>query len=99
MNQIVHITFEKLTGLKGTIEGDFICVPESIDAKLPLVFEADLIHLGYFVFRQGEKDIPISPVSFEQYSNYAGHFIYGTNFLIKEWSYGGGVRINSQNPN
>lgn len=98
MSQIVHITFEKLTGLKGEIEGDFICHPETIDPTIPLILIND--ELPRLVFEQAEDDfIYMQPANMNQFNNYKEHFKYGTNFLIKSWSYGGGVTINSQPPN
>lgn len=102
MSQIVHITFEKLTGLKGDIEGDFICIhdnAEKIDPRLPIILDAYCISKGSIVLRQGNTKIAVRPVESRFYMNFLDHFRYGTNFLIKSWSYGGGVTINSQPPN
>lgn len=106
MSQIVHITFEKLTGLKGEIEGDFIAYnyglfTPMVDLSLPVVFLTDGPNGDQtdFVFRQNEKYFALRPVNQNERSNYEEHFTYGTNFLIKEWSYGSGVDRHSENPN
>lgn len=97
-SEIVHITFEKLTGLKGTIEGVFIC-EDKLDASLPLIFNAFLIHGMTFVFTQGEQYVYMKLVNWRDSVNYIEHFMYGRNLLIKKWSNGGGVRVSGQNPN
>lgn len=102
MSQIVHITFEKLTGLKGEIEGWFTCNPDEIDTRLPLVFQNYHKELMYFYFSHNGKSIIINMPASEPYLvvlNFLQHLEYGTNLLIKSWSYGGGVTINSQPPN
>lgn len=102
MSEIVHITFEKLTGLKGEIEGDFICDPQEIDQRLPFVFQNFNHELFWFWFSHNGKSIIISPtssMSTEAIYNFLEHIKSGTNLLIKEWSHGGGVTINSQSPN
>jgi hypothetical protein len=104
MSQIVHITFEKLTGLKGEIEGDFICDlrdSSRIDKRLPIIFKEghkDLMGNNTLLFTQGDEWFTLT-VQDNQFQNYLEHFMYGVNFLIKSWSYGGGVTINSQPPN
>lgn len=105
MSEIVHITFEKLTGLKGTIEGDFIAYNFGLwdtlfDKSLPVVFLTDGPY-GDLVFRQGYKYFVLRPAQQKEIGNYSEHFKHGVNFLIKEWSNGRGERItvNSQSPN
>lgn len=102
MSQIVHITFEKLTGLKGEIEGWFMCDPKKIDISIPLVYRCNSIIIGkgalQFIFSQCNYYVGLEAVGGD-INNYLEHFKYGTNFLIKSWSYGGGVTINSQPPN
>lgn len=98
MSQIVHITFEKLTGLKGTFEGVFVCDNE-LDKCLPLVFNAFLLSKMEFVFTQDGKYVYMRLANWRESVNYLEHFIYGVNFLIKEWSYGSGVDTGSKNPN
>lgn len=89
-SEIVHITFEKLTGLKGTIEGWFECHPEAIDETIPLILIND--DLPTLVFEQAEDNfIYITPVEPVAIPNFKEHFQYGVNFLIKEWSYGRGA--------
>lgn len=106
MSQIVHITFEKLTGLKGEINGDFIAYnyglwSPMVDLSLPVVFLTSGPNGDYtdFVFRQNEKYFALRPANQNAWSNYQEHFTYGVNFLIKEWSYGSGVDTGSKNPN
>jgi len=98
MAEIVHITFEKLTGLKGTIEGIFVC-EDKVDPSLPLVFNAFLMHNMTFVFTQDGKYIYMRLVNWRDTVNYFEHFIHGVNFIIKEWSYGRGVGTINKNPN
>jgi hypothetical protein len=107
MSEIVHITFEKLTGLKGTIEGTFIVSnfglwPKMVDTALPVVYLGDGMASGgeiNMVFRQGVQYFILQTFQPDGGENYFEHFEYGVNFLIKEWSYGGGVKINRVNPN
>lgn len=97
--KIVHITFEKLTGLKGTIDGWFKCDPNAVDSKLPIVF-ITVCDLG-ITFRQNGKLLGFDFAggkSIAERDNYAKHFRYGSNFLIKEIS-DSGARSVSQNPN
>ena len=99
--EIIHITFEKITGLKGTFEGDFICEDfHKLDKRLPLIFNAFIVSKGEFVFVQDGRYFYMRPVNPGWTLNYVEHFYYGVNFLIKEWSNGGGgIKINSQNLN
>lgn len=100
MSEIVHITFEKLTGLKGTIEGDFIATnfglwSPMVDTSLPVIFLTDGPlddSKGQLFFRQGEKYFLLKALFMN--CNYREHFTSGTNFLIKEWSYGRGAGYN-----
>jgi hypothetical protein len=96
--RVVHITFEKLTGLKGSFEGVFICDVE-LDPKLPLVFNAFLLSKSQFVFTQGGKYVYMQPVESIHTLNYIEQFYHGVNFLIKEWSYDSGARSVSTNSN
>jgi len=95
----MYITFEKLTGMKGTIEGVFIGDPDSIDVRLPIIYNPYDEKDGILKFRQGAKWITLEPTCPYHLMDYRNHFNMGINFLIKELRYGGGVRINSQNPN
>lgn len=97
--EIVHITFEKITGLKGTIEGDFH-VTGLVDFRIPLIY-LKVISGCEFLFRQGKDKVYLRPVDIESLGNYKEHFEHGVNFLIKEWSYGrgDGIKITNQNPN
>jgi hypothetical protein len=101
MSQIVHITFEKLTGLKGEMEGYFIVdISGEVDKRLPMVFHSVDYANARFLFSQGGCTcIWLKPVDFFTYQNYLEHILHGVNFLIKSWSYGGGVTINNQSPN
>lgn len=99
MSQIVHITFEKLTGLKGDIEGDFIIDHGKIDQESPLVFIAFVTTTGNLVFNHGKSQLWIRAVQFQDNINYFEHFRLSVNLIIKEWSYGSGVDIGSKNPN
>jgi hypothetical protein len=57
---------------------------------------------GLLVFEQMHRVIHMKfavQYSLQMEVDYIQHFQYGTNFLIKSWSYGGGVTINSQPPN
>jgi hypothetical protein len=98
MPEIVHITFEKLTGLKGSFEGNFICY-DKLDPELPLVFNAFLLSNMEFVFTQNGQYVYMKLVNWRESINYLEHFISGVNFLIKEWSYGSGVDTGIKNPN
>lgn len=104
MSQIVHITFEKLTGLKGDIEGCFICDLadcDRINKALPVIFREghkDILGNNMLLFTQGNHWFTLT-VQDNQFHNYLEHFLYGVNFLIKEWSYGSGVDTGSKNPN
>jgi hypothetical protein len=99
MPEIVHITFEKLTGLPGTIEGDFVC-EDKVDTRLPLILNAFLVHNMTFVFTQDEKYVYMKLVNWRETVNYLEHFLYGRNLLIKEWTvYGSGVDTGIKNPN
>lgn len=98
MSQIVYITFEKLTGLKGTFEGVFICEDE-LDARLPLLLNAFLISKMEFVFTQDGRYVYMKLANWRESLNYLEHFMYGGLLLIKEWSYGSGVDTGSKNPN
>lgn len=96
MSQIVHIKFEKLTGLQGDIEGDFL-VSGYFDFRLPIVFVYHVDHIGSF-FTQNDHIFIIRPISGMQ--NYGEHFEYGMNLLVKEaCAYGSGVDTGSKNPN
>lgn len=112
MSQIVHITFEKLTGLKGTIEGVFEFDPDLIDFEAPLVYasSAMIVHMrngvatgmvtGNVIFSHNERFIMLEFLPNEKnMKDYIQHFESGRNFMVKEMSYGGGVTINSQPPN
>lgn len=98
--EIVHITFEKLTGLNGTFEGVFIC-EEKLDPKMPLMLDAFLLSKMEFVFLQDGRYVYMKLANWRESINYLGHFMYGGLLLIKEWSYGrgGGIKITNQNPN
>jgi hypothetical protein len=93
MLDVVHIKFEKLTGLHGTVEGMFTGDMDKIKPELPLIFEAVLISHSTFVFRQDGQYIYLKPADFREVTNYLEHFRHGVNFLIKEWSYGRGEGI------
>lgn len=98
MAEIVHITFEKLTGLKGTIEGDFnVDRPDLVNQELPIIFIG--LYKKSFCFRQGPFKIYMDPVDkgVSVLANYFSHFRYGVNFLIKEWSDGANLRSKSPN--
>lgn len=99
--EIVHITFEKLTGLKGTIEGYFIADPENINVKLPIIYEPELCFgFPFLTFSQLGTNITIRPAVMSDLEDYKEHFERGTNFLIKELRYGGGrIQTASQSPN
>lgn len=106
--EIVHITFEKLTGLRGTVEGDFIAYNYGlwhpiVDTSLPVIFLTEGPNGDHmdFVFSQSEKHFVLRPINENERENYLEHFQYGMNFLIKEWSYGrgDGIKITNQNPN
>lgn len=98
MSQIVHITFEKLNRIPGTIEGVFIC-DEELDTRLPLVFNAFLISKMEFVFVQDGRYFYMKLANWRESINYIEHFLYGGPLLIKEWSHGSGVDTGSKNPN
>lgn len=99
MSQIVHITFEKLTGLNGDIEGVFL-VDGHPDERLPLVFEPTMSQdFEYFVFRQEKNYFVVTAVQSSENADFFSHFKFGMNLLIKEWSYGSGVDTGSKNPN
>jgi hypothetical protein len=104
VSEIVHITFEKLTGLKGMFEGDFECM-----SKDPIK-EGDILVLRYvleddhgFIFSSGENEIALTFLRFENNkTDYLRHFSIGRNFLVSRLhTYGGDgrVKINSQSPN
>lgn len=105
-SEVVHIKFEKLTGMKGDIEGDFIAYNFGlwnpiVDPHLPVVF---LTNGGpgeemLFVFSQNEKHFVLDPVDKNEDRNYLEHFTSGVNFLIKEWSVRNGVNIRDQASN
>lgn len=89
---IVHIVFEKLTGLKGTIEGYFHHRSGTVDNRLPVVY------IGGSRFRQGEQIIILEPLTDKE--NYIEHLNYGVNLLIKEWNGRGELlTVNNRNPN
>lgn len=101
MSEIVHITFEKLTGLKGTFEGVFVC-DEELDVQAPLVFNAFMVHNSDFVFTQNGKYVYMKPLESMFILNYIEHFLSGVNFNIAKWSYGRGAGYNksiSNSPN
>jgi hypothetical protein len=100
VSQIVHITFEKLTGLKGTIEGWFECDPKSIDLQLPLVYRYS--RLGHVNFTNGENKVRLYFLKSDPWqwkTNFVEHIKHGVNLLITRIEHGGGVTINSQPPN
>lgn len=101
MSEIVHITFEKLTGLKGTIDAVVECKdPGRIDLRLPIVYIGYLGIQKRLVFRQTPNWFYMKLVDLAGFKNYHEHFKYGTNFLIKEWSNGRGEPIkHSNSPN
>jgi hypothetical protein len=106
-SEIVHITFEKLTGLKGTFEGTFECM------SLSPVKEGDVIVLRYLleddygvIFSNGDVDFALLFLMFENNRmDYIRHFVIGRNFLISRLcSYGRGAESGynknaSQSPN
>lgn len=83
MSEIVHITFEKLTGLRGKLEGWFECDPKSIDQSVPIIF--DRPKFGCVVFRQQGKDIRLfypKGTAWTDKVSFVEHFRHGVNFLI-----------------
>lgn len=84
---LVHITFEKLTGMKGTFEGVFYC-NQVISKEIPIVFSGYYLSNQEFVFTQDGKYFFMRAVQPMETLNYFEHFFYGVNFMIKEWSYG-----------
>jgi hypothetical protein len=80
---LVHITFEKITGLKGTFEGVFVS-DDMISKKLPLVFNAFILAQNQFVFTQGGKYIYLRPAESVSTINFLQHFASGVNFLVKD---------------
>jgi hypothetical protein len=102
MPEIIHITFEKLTGLPGTIEGYFLTdFNDSMpNYHSPIVFESFRMFRNEFTFRQDCYLFILRPVSQTDVTNYLEHFYHGVNFMIKEWTvYGSGVGTGSKNPN
>lgn len=91
---LAHITLEKITGLKGDVEGVFY-VNGEIKPELPLVFNSFLQADSTFVFTHNEQYVYLRPVETISTLNYLEHFYYGVNFLIKEITYGGGAERHS----
>jgi hypothetical protein len=97
MAHLLHITFEKLTGLKGDIEGDFL-ISGAFDLLRPIVFVLHIESVGTF-FTQDDRIFTIMPVG-QPVDSYAAHFEYGMNLLVKEArGYGSGVDTGIKNPN
>lgn len=105
MSQIVHITFEKITGLKGTIEGWFECDPETIDPRFPLVYRYN--RLGHINFTNGENKVRLYFLTSDHWSwkqNFVEHIKHGVNLMITkiEQNYsgsGGSKKIYNHSPN
>lgn len=95
---LVHITFEKMTGLKGTFEGIFIC-DAALNQNLPIIFVAYLQSRNVYVFTQNGKYVYMRAANTSDTLNYLEQFYYGVNFLIKEISGSGGGKVHSQDPN
>lgn len=93
---LIHITFEKITGLKGTFEGIFIC-DGVINTALPLTFNSYLQERQEFVFTQDGRYIFMRAANSSETLNYLEQFYYGVNFLISESD--GGGKIHSQDLN
>lgn len=98
MLEVVHITFEKIAGLGGDIEGIVMCDrPERIDKNAPIIFRG---FTGIkMLFTQMDECFFLQIVEVKSVANFNEHFSYGTNFLIKEWSNGGGVRTTDVSKN
>lgn len=96
--EIAHITFEKITGLKGTFEGVFVC-DQKLDETLPLVFKAWIQQSNKFVFSQDEQLVYLRPLDLKDTLNFMEQFYYGVNFLIKQVTYDGAVKTDRENPN
>jgi hypothetical protein len=94
MSEIVHITFEKLTGLKGTIEGEFI-VSRPVKSGV-VVYKGFNCRTKKFYFSGG---MTILCARKEDTADYSEHFSGAVNLLIAKYGRGGGVKINSQSPN
>lgn len=93
---LVHITFEKITGLPGTFEGEFIC-DNRLEKNMLLIFNSFLAD-STFVFTQDGKYIFMRSVTPTASLNYLEHFYYGVNFLITELS-GGITAGHKPSPN
>jgi hypothetical protein len=102
MAEIVHITFEKLTGLKGSIEGEFVITNTK---QLQGVYVFRSWTPSNILLTQGNDILLLHflpHLSLKECKNYREHFRSGTNLLIKEWrSYdaGRGAEHISQSPN
>lgn len=97
MLEVVHITFEKLTGLKGTIEGDFIRVADAgrDSVNRVLVFRGGDLYSVKFSEGDANFEFQFTPqLTIRERMDFYNHFAIGRNFLIKEWSNGGGVRTD-----
>jgi hypothetical protein len=99
MAKLVYVTFEKITGLSGDIEGVFL-VDGNPDTRLPLVFEPTVSQSSdIFVFRQEDNYFLLTAVQSSENEGFFNHFKFGMNLLIKSWSYGSGVDTGTKNSN